>query len=74
MKDFLKYIVSTQRGWIIRQAIKYCAMGSAALATWLAAKGLDENSSQALAAGIAAGVSGLVELLLSKAASKIAAE
>lgn len=74
MKSLLFSLISTQRGWVVRQVLKYVAMGSAALTTWLVAKGYDPDSATALAAGLAAGISGGLELLLSKLASKIAAQ
>jgi hypothetical protein len=67
-------LISTNKGWIVRQALKYVAVGSTALTTWLVAKGYSPDSAMALAAGLTAGISGGLELLLSKLASKIAAQ
>lgn len=74
MKSTIFTIISTNRGWIVRQALKYVAMGAAALTTWLVANGYDATSAAALAAGLTAGIAGGLELLLSKLASKIAAQ
>ena len=74
MKSTIFTIISTNRGWIVRQALKYVAMGAAALTTWLVAKGYDATSAAALATGLTAGIAGGLELLLSKLASKIAAQ
>lgn len=73
MKDLFISVISTNHGWLVRQAVKYVAVGAAALTTWLIAKGYDAASAESLAAGLTAGVAGGLELLLSKLASKIAA-
>ncbi len=74
MKSLLFTVISTNRGWLVRQALKYIAMGATALATWLIAHGYDASSAEALTAGLVAGAAGGLELLLSKLASKIAAQ
>lgn len=73
MKDIFTSIISTNKGWIVRQAVKYVAVGATALTTWLVAKGYDPASAATLTTGLTAGVAGGLELLLSKLASKIAA-
>lgn len=73
MNDLFTSIISTNKGWLIRQALKYVAVGAAALTSWLTARGYDAGDAATLAAGLTAGVSGGLELLLSKFASKIAA-
>lgn len=74
MKSVLFSLIATNRGWVVRQVLKYVAVGSTAMTTWLIAKGYDADSAVALAAGLTAGLSGGLELLLSKLASKIAAQ
>ena len=74
MKSVLLSLISTNKGWIVRQVLKYVAVGSTAATTWLVAKGYDADSAVALAAGLTAGLTGGLELLLSKLASKIAAQ
>jgi hypothetical protein len=63
-------ILTTSRGWIIRQAIKATAYITTPLTAWLAANGADGNETQAIVSGIVAAVSVLVELGLSFAARK----
>ena len=74
MKSLLFTLIATNRGWIVRQALKYIATGATALTTWLVAQGNDAQNAATLAAGLTAGVSGGLELVLSKLASKIAAK
>ena len=74
MKNIIESIISTQKGWIVRQVLKYIAVGSAALSTWLVARGADPDSAQVIASGLAAAASGAAELFLSKLASKVAAK
>jgi hypothetical protein len=74
MKSLLFTTISTNRGWLIRQALKYIAMGATAATTWLVAQGYDAASAATLTAGLVAGIAGGLELLLSKLASKIAAQ
>jgi hypothetical protein len=63
-------ILTTSRGWVIRQAIKATAYITTPLTAWLAANGADGNETQAIVSGIVAAVSVLVELGLSFAARK----
>ncbi len=74
MKSILFSLIATNRGWLIRQALKYVAMGATAATTWLVAQGYDAANAETLTIGLVAGVSGGLELLLSKLASKIAAQ
>jgi hypothetical protein len=74
MKSLLFSVISTNKGWMVRQALKYVAMGATALTTWLVAQGYDAANAETLTVGLVAGVSGGLELLLSKLASKIAAQ
>ena len=41
MKSVLLSLISTNKGWIVRQVLKYVAVGSTAATTWLVAKGYD---------------------------------
>ena len=63
-------ILTTSKGWIIRQAIKATAYITTPLTAWLAANGADGHETQAIVSGIVAAVSVLVELGLSFAARK----
>lgn len=73
MKNIIADIVGTQRGWIIRQVLKYVAMGGAVASTWLVSKGADAASAELIIAGATSIISGALELGLSKLASKVAA-
>lgn len=74
MKDIITSIVSTNKGWLVRQILKYAAMGGAALSTWLVSKGADTSSSELITSGLITVVSGGLELVFSKLASKVAAK
>ena len=74
MKEFITSIVSTNSGWLVRQALKYAAMGGAALSAWLISKGAEASSAELIASGAVTLISGGLELIFSKLASKIAAK
>ena len=74
MKDIITTIVSTNKGWVVRQALKYATIGGAALSAWLISKGAEASSAELIASGLITTVSGGLELVLSKLASKIAAK
>lgn len=74
MKELFTSIVSTQKGWIVRQLLKYAAMGGAALSTWLISQGAEASSAELITSGLVTAVSGGLEFALSKVASKIAAK
>lgn len=74
MKDTITSIISTNKGWIVRQVLKYAAMGGAALSTWLVSKGADASSTELITSGLITVVSGGLELVFSKLASKVAAK
>jgi hypothetical protein len=63
-------ILTTSKGWIIRQAIKATAYITTPLTAWLAANGADGDQTQAIVSGVVAGVAVLVELGLSFMARK----
>lgn len=62
-------ILTTSKGWIIRQAIKLTGYITVPLTVWLEANG-QGDSAGAITAGIIAGVSVLVEVGLSFIARK----
>jgi hypothetical protein len=72
MKTTLLTLVSTNAGWITRLALKYVAIGSASLSAWLAAQGVAEGHTAAIAAGVTAGAAALIEQGLSFIARKYA--
>lgn len=74
MKDLILTVVSTNKGWVVRQVLKWVAVGSASLTTYLVSKGYDPTGIESLIAGLAAVAAGGTELVLSKIASKIATE
>jgi hypothetical protein len=63
-------ILTTSKGWIIRQAIKATAYITTPLTAWLAANGADGDQTQAIVSGVVAAVAVLVELGLSFMARK----
>lgn len=74
MKDLINTIISTNNGWIVRQILKYTALGGTALTTWLVSHGADATNAGLIATGLATAASGGLELALSKLASKVAAK
>lgn len=70
----LETIVSTQKGWVIRQALKGAAAASSIVSAWLLAKGYSADQTLAISAGISALAAGGAEIALSFVASKIAAK
>lgn len=74
MKNIITSIISTNKGWIVRQVLKYVAMGGAAITTWLVTKGADTSSAELIVTGLTTVVTGSLEIGLSKLASKVAAE
>ena len=63
-------LLTTSKGWIIRQAIKWLAYVTTPLTVWLETNGANPESSAALISGITAGVSIAIELGLSYVARK----
>lgn len=74
IKEIVSTIVGTNKGWLVRQALKYAAMGGTALSAWLVSKGADASSVELITTGLITVVSGGLELFFSKLASKIAAK
>lgn len=62
-------LLTTSRGWIVRQAIKATAYVTAPLTVWLETNG-HGDSTAAITSGVVAAVSVLVEVGLSFAARK----
>jgi hypothetical protein len=63
-------ILTTSRGWIIRQLIKATAYVTTPLTVWLSAQGVDGNHTTAIVSGIVAAVAVIGELGLSYLARK----
>lgn len=72
--DLIITLISTQKGWLIRQALKGAAALGTMATTWLVAHGVAIDNPQAITAALMTLASGLTEIALSKAASKIAAK
>lgn len=67
-------LISTQKGWLIRQTIKWVTIGGAMATSWLAAHNVQLDNPEAVTAALVTLTTGVIEMLLSKAASKIAAK
>lgn len=63
-------LVSTNSGWIARRLIMYVAVVTAAIATWLNAKGFSTETSQFMSAAATSFLFGCIELVLSWIARK----
>lgn len=74
MNDIITSIISTNKGWIVRQLLKYVTIGGAALSTWLVTKGADASDAELIASGLVTLTTGGLEFMFSKLASKIAAK
>jgi hypothetical protein len=74
MNKIIINIISTQRGWLIRQAIKYATLVGASLTTWLLSQGVAIGDGATITAAVVTLATGLAEMALSKAASHIAAK
>lgn len=72
MNTLLLNLVSTNAGWLARQAVKYSAVGAAIITSWLVGHGLDATHASVIAAGATSIVLGLVEAGLSFIARKYA--
>jgi hypothetical protein len=67
-------LISTNKGWFIRQALKWSAYGGSIATTWLVSHGVALSDPQAITAAIGTIAIGLIELILSKMAAPIAAK
>ncbi len=72
MKTLLTTLISTQRGWITRQALKWATLGGATVTTWLTAQGAAADQSAALTTGLITALVAALEIGLSRLASRIA--
>jgi hypothetical protein len=70
--NILFKLVSTNAGWLARQAVKYSAMGAAVITAWLIGHGLDATHASVIAVGATAIVLGGIEAGLSFIARKYA--
>lgn len=69
--NILQNLISTQKGWIIRQVLKYAAQGGAMLTATLVSHGVAISDPQAITAALSTLAVGLIEVGLSKMASPI---
>lgn len=70
----IELLVTTNKGWIIRQLMKGAAAAGTMATTWLVAHGVSLDNPQAVSAALATLSVALAELVLSKVASKIEAK
>jgi hypothetical protein len=72
MKTLIFNLVSTNRGWLVRQALKGVTYASGALTAYLAAKGVDAELTSAIGLGLISATSWAFETALSFVARKYA--
>jgi len=72
MNTMLLNLVSTNAGWLARQAIKYSAVLAAVLTGWLVGHGFDATHAGVIAAAASSAVLGTVEVSLSWISRKYA--
>ena len=72
LKLMILNLVTTNAGWLARQAIKYSAVLAASVAAYLMGKGLDATHAGVIAAGVTSAVLGITEQTLSWIARKYA--
>jgi hypothetical protein len=72
MKELIIKLVTTNSGWLLRQALKGITAGAGALAAYLTAKGVEAELTTAITAGLVSGASWLLETSLSFVARKYA--
>jgi len=70
MKKLIFDIVTTNAGWITRQALKGLTIAAASLAAWLSAKGVDVATTTTITVGLISAASWLIEISLSYVARK----
>ncbi|WP_397382965.1 hypothetical protein [Prosthecobacter sp.] len=70
--NMLLNLVSTNAGWLARQAIKYSAVGAAIITAWLVGHGFDTAHAGVIAGGVSAIILGGIEAGLSFIARKYA--
>jgi len=70
----IELLVTTNKGWIVRQLMKGVATAGTAATTWLVAHGVSLDNPQAITAALTTIAVGLAEVGFSKVASKIEAK
>lgn len=73
MQDILFTIVGTNKGWLLRQCLKFATSAGVWITAQLSAQGVELDNPQAVVAALCTVVAWLLELVLSKLASKLAA-
>jgi len=73
MQDILFTIVGTNKGWLLRQCLKYATAAGVWVTAQLSAQGVALDNPQVVGAALGTIAAGLLELALSKVASKLAA-
>lgn len=63
-------LLTTSKGWILRQAIKATAYVTTPLTVWLASQGVSDDNTAAIVSGVTAIVAAGIELGLSYLARK----
>lgn len=66
----IELLVTTNKGWLIRQLLKWTAAAGTTITTWLLAKGVAIDNPEAVTAAISTLAVGVAEMGLSKMASK----
>lgn len=69
MNKLLLNLVTTQKGWLVRQLMKGAAAAGTVITTWLVAHGVTLSQPEAITAALATLGVGVLEMALSKAAS-----
>lgn len=72
MKELIIKLVTTNSGWLLRQALKGVTAGAGAFAAYLTAKGIEAELTTAITAGVVSGASWMLETGLSFVARKYA--
>jgi hypothetical protein len=72
MKTLILNLVTTNRGWLVRQALKSVTYVSGSLTAFLAAKGADAELTNAIGLGLLSATSWAIETALSFVARKYA--
>ena len=70
----IEMLVTTNKGWIVRQVLKFCGYAGGAMTTWIVAHGVKIDNPDAVTAAIGTIAIGVLEMTLSKVASKYEAK
>lgn len=70
----IELLVTTNKGWLIRQLLKIVATAGTTITTWLLAKGVSIDNPEAVTAALGTVAVGVAEMGLSKLASKYEAK